>query len=130
MKVKLTSFVLAGLVVLALGVSSVALAAGGLAGTYTTTLKSPAELKGAWKLTLAQGGSYVVALNGQNVARGRYSSTATTITFDRERGSGCTGAGTYAWKKSGKYVTFVRKHESSSCKGRAIVFTHRFTQVR
>ena len=103
----------------ALAVSSVALAAGGLSGTYTTTIKSPAQLKGKWALTLAKGGTYTVAVNGQPVARGRYSSTATTITFDRERGSGCTGAGTYAWKKSGKTVTFTRKRESASCQARA-----------
>ena len=114
----------------ALATSSVALAAGGLPGTYTTTVKSPAQLKGTWNLTLAKGGTYTVALNGETVARGRYTSTATTITLDRERGSGCTGVGTYAWKKSGKTMTFVRKRESTSCQARATVLGHRFTQVR
>jgi hypothetical protein len=52
-----------------------------------------------------------------------------TITFARERGSACTGAGTYAWKKAGKVVTFVRKRESASCQARAVVLAHRFTQV-
>jgi hypothetical protein len=124
------SCALAVVAVAALAMSSVALAAGGLAGTYATTIKSPAQLKGKWALTLAKGGTYTVAVNRQAVARGRYSSTATTITFDRERGSGCTGAGTYAWRKSGKTVTFVRKRESPSCGARATVLSHRFTQVR
>ena len=114
----------------ALATSSVALAAGGLPGTYVTTVTSPAQLKGTWTLTLAKGGTYTVALNGQTVARGKYTATATTITLDRERGSGCTGAGTYAWKKSGKTMTFVRKRESASCQARGAVLGHRFTQVR
>ncbi len=101
-----------------------------MSGTYATTIKSPAQLKGKWVLTLAKGGVYTVAVDGQTVARGRYTSTAKTITLDRERGSGCTGAGTYAWKKSGKTMTFTRKRESASCQARALVLGHRFTQVR
>lgn len=113
----------------ALALSSVALAAGGLSGTYKTTISSPAQLKGTWALALAKGGKYTVTMSGQPVARGTYSSTSTTITFLRERGSGCNGVGTYAWKRSGKTVTFVRKREAPSCQGRAAVLAHRFTQV-
>jgi len=116
--------------VAALALSSVALAAGGLSGTYKTTINSPAQLKGTWALALARGGRYTVTMSGQPVARGTYSSTSTTITFLRERGSGCNGVGTYAWKRSGKTVTFVRKREAPSCQGRAAVLAHRFTQVR
>ena len=130
MRLKLTGFVLAGVAALSLGLSSVAVAGGGLSGAYSTTIKSPAQLEGKWVLTLAKGGVYTVAVDGQTVARGRYTSTAKTITLDRERGSGCTGAGTYAWKKSGKVVTFTRKRESASCQARALVLGHRFTQVR
>ena len=114
----------------AIVMSSVALAAGGLSGTYTTTIKSPAQLKGRWVLTYAQGGSYTVAVNGQVVARGKYTSTAKTITLYHEQGSGCTGAGTYDWKRSGKTVSFSKKRESASCQARAVVLAHRFTQVR
>lgn len=125
------------LVIAALATSSVALAASSvtrassaLTGTYTTTLKSPADLKGRWVLTFARGGSYTVQLNGQLVARGKHTSTAKTITLDREQGSQCTGAGTYAWKKSGKTLSFTKKRESASCQARALVLAHRFTQVR
>ena len=111
-------------------VSSVALAAGGLTGTYTTTVTSPPQLKGKWAITYAKNGTYAVAVNGGTVARGRYSATPKTITLFGERGSGCIGAGTYAWKKSGKTVTFTRKRESASCQARALVLSHRFTQVR
>jgi hypothetical protein len=113
----------------ALALSSVALAAGGLSGTYKTTIKSPAQLKGTWTLALAKGGKYTVTMSGQPVARGTYSSTSTTITFLRERGSGCNGVGKYAWKRAGKTVTFVRKREAPSCQGRAAVLAHRFTRV-
>ena len=114
----------------ALAVSSVALAGGGLSGKYVTTIKSPAQLKGKWAITFAKGGTYTVARNGETLARGRYASTANTITLDREQGSPCTGAGTYAWKKSGKTLTFAKKQESASCQVRAIVLLHRFTQAR
>jgi hypothetical protein len=129
MRLKLTGFVLAGVAALVLG-GSVAVAAGGLPGTYTTTISSPAQLKGKWSLSFAKGGAYSVRLNGEVLARGRFTATAKTITFDREQGSGCTGAGTYAWKKSGKTMTFARKRETSSCQARAAVLGHRFTQVR
>jgi hypothetical protein len=130
MKVKLTGFALAGVVVLMLGVSSVALAGGGVSGTYATKITNPYELKGKWVLTLASGGTYTVALNGAAVARGRYSTTATMITMARETGSGCVGSGTYAWKRSGKTMRFIRKREHPTCQGRAAVLAHRFTQVR
>ena len=126
MRLKLIGLVLVGLLVL--GVSSVALAAGGLPGTYTTTVKSPSQLKGKWVLTLATDGTYRVALNGKALARGTYSATPTTITLREPQG--CGGTGTYAWKKSGKTMTFIRKRESSSCPERAAVLAHRFTQVR
>jgi hypothetical protein len=114
----------------ALAVSSAAFAAGGPVGMYTTTVKSPAQLKGKWAITFTRAGSYTVALNGETVARGRYTSTPTTITLDRERGSGCSGAGTYAWKRAGKTVTFTRKRETPSCQARALVLSHRFTRTR
>ena len=79
-------------------------------------------------MKLANGGTFTVALNGQPLARGKYSATATTITFGRETGSGCAGSGTYAWKKSGKTMRFIRKREHPTCQGRAAVLAHRFTQ--
>ena len=124
-------FALAAAVTVALGVASVALAAGGLVGKYTTTISSPPQVKGKWSLTLVKGGAYTVAVNGDAVARGKYSATATRITFGRESGgSGCTGSGTYSWKKSGKTLRFTRIREAASCQGRAAVLAHRFTQVR
>jgi hypothetical protein len=128
MRVKLTVFVLAGVAALVLGASTVAQAAGGLAGTYTTTIKSPPNVKGKWALTFAKNGAWAVALNGQTLATGTYSATATTITL-REP-NGCRGTGTYAWKRSGKTMTFTRKREAPTCQIRAAVLSHRFTKVR
>jgi hypothetical protein len=114
----------------ALVVSSAALAAGGLTGKYTTTISSPAQIKGKWTVTLAKSGVYTVALNGKVGARGKYSATATTVTFREPASTGCGGSGTYAWKKSGSILRFMRKRESPRCQVRAAVLAHRFTQVR
>lgn len=114
----------------ALIVSSVALASGGVVGTYTTTVSSPADFKGKWSLILAKGGAFSVKFDGVVVARGKYTSNATTITFGREQGSPCAGAGTYGWKRSGKTMIFVKKREAPSCQGRALVLGHRFKHVR
>jgi hypothetical protein len=123
-------FTFAALLLAALVVSSVALGAGGLAGTYKATITNSGHLNGKWVVVLTKSGTYTVSMNGNALARGRYSATATAVTFDRETGSDCSGAGVYAWKTSGKTVTFVRKRETASCRARAAVLTRRFTQVR
>ena len=125
------SFALAAVTVGALVVSSFALASGGVVGTYTTTITKSNHLNGKWVLVLTKSGTYTVSQNGNGLARGSYTATATTLIFAHERDSGCTGAGTYAWTKTGKTMTFVVKHEHSSCGARAeILGRHRFTQVR
>jgi hypothetical protein len=114
----------------ALALAPGALGGGGVTGTYGATIKSPAQLKGKWVVALAKGGTYTVALNGERLARGTYSTTATTITFREPSQSGCGGTGTYAWKKSGKTLRFVRKREVDRCQARAAVLAHPFTQLR
>jgi hypothetical protein len=128
MRFKRSAF--AAVVAAALVVSPAAFAAGGIAGTYTTAIKSPAQLKGKWVVTFARGGAYTVKLNGKALVRGRYVATATTITLHESADNGCGGSGTYAWKKSGKTLRFIRKREAASCQVRAAVLAHRFTQVR
>jgi hypothetical protein len=86
-------------------------------------------LNGKWVIVL-KGGTYTVAQNGNTLARGKYTATATTITFAREPASGCAGSGTYGWKKSGRTITFVRKREHASCQARAEILGRRFTQVQ
>ena len=90
--------------------------------------QEPAQIKGKWVLTFANGGTYKVALNGQLLARGTYSATATTITLREPAGNGCGGSGTYAWKRSGKRLRFTRITESPKCAARAAVLAHTFSQ--
>lgn len=115
----------------ALAGSSLALGSGGVTGTYTTTITKSNHLNGKWVLVLGKAGTYTVSQNGNRLVRGTYTATATTITFAPEPASGCTGAGTYSWKRSGRTMTFVVKREPASCSARAeILGSHRFTQVR
>jgi hypothetical protein len=121
---------LAASVIAALALSSVALAGGTLAGKYTTTIKSPAQLKGTWVLNLAKGGTYTVVDNGQLLVRGKYSTTESKITFGHEAGNGaCAKSGTYTWKKTGKTLKFTRVRDSLAC-GRPAVLAHTFTEQR
>jgi hypothetical protein len=116
--------------VAALALSSVALAGGTLAGKYTTTIKSPAQLKGTWVLNLAKGATYTVG-NGQLVVRGKYSATRSKITFGHETGNGaCAKSGTYTWKKTARTLKFTRVSDSPLCSGRSGVLAHTFTQQR
>ena len=128
------SFVLAAAVVGVLIIPCGASAAGGVTGTYATTITKSNHLNGRWVLVLGTGGTYTVAQNGFTLARGKYSETGTAITFDREQGSGCRGPGTYAWRtytwpKSGKTITFALKREDASCGARAEILGHWFTQA-
>ena len=118
-------------VLAAFGLSSVALgAAGGVRGTYTTTITKPDMLKGKWSLTFAKGGTYKVVLNGRTLGRGTYSATASTVTMREPAGHGCGGSGTYAWRKSRTTMRFVRKREAASCQVRATVLARPFRVVR
>jgi hypothetical protein len=117
-------------VIAALALSSVALAGGTLAGKYTTTIKSPSQLKGTWVLNLAKSGTYTVVDDGQLLVRGKYSTTGSKITFGHETGNGaCAKTGTYTWKKTGKTLTFTRVRDSLAC-GRPAVLAHTFTEQR
>jgi hypothetical protein len=121
----------AAVLVVALALPSLALAGGTVTGRYTTTIKSPAQLRGVWVLNLATGGTYTVADNGSVLIRGKYSATGSTIAFGHEiGGAACTKSGTYSWKKTGKTLTFIRVHDSRLCSGRAGVLAHTFTQQR
>jgi hypothetical protein len=118
-------------VVAALALSSVALAGGTLAGKYTTTIKSPTQLKGTWVINLAKGGTYTIMDNGQLLVRGKYSTTRSKITFGHETGNGaCAKSGTYTWKKTARTLKFTRVHDSPLCSGRSQVLAHTFTQQR
>jgi hypothetical protein len=118
-------------VVAALALSSAAVAGGTLPGKYGTTIKSPAQFKGTWVLTLAKGGTYTILDSGQLLVRGKYSATGSRITFGHETGSGaCAKSGTYTWKKTATTLKFTRVSDSPLCSGRSAVLAHTFTQRR
>jgi hypothetical protein len=124
-------FAIASWIVVALALSSAALAGGTLAGKYATTIKTPAEFKGKWVLNLAKGGTYTVANNGQIFVRGRYSVTGSKITFGHESGAGaCPKTGKYTWKKTGTTLRFTRISDAPVCSGRSGVLASAFTQLR
>ena len=131
MSLKRTVVRCGAVMVAALAVSAVALAAGGgVAGTYATTVKSPAEMKGRWVLTFAKGGTYAVALTARPSARGRYSATATTITLREASRQRVRRIRHVRLEEDGEVPALRRKTEAASCQARAAVLSHRFTQVR
>jgi len=71
---------------------------------------------------------YVVSLNGETLATGTWSATATTITF-REP-DGCGGTGTYGWKRAKAVVRFTPKREDARCQVRRAVLAHPFVEGR
>ena len=131
-------FALAVSVVLALALSSVALAAGTLSGTYKTKVTSNAEqgfLKGTWTIKF-KGAAYTVTDNGKVVVHGKDTIKGSKITFQDTSGKfACLGAGTsgtYTFKVTGKKLTFtkVKEAKKSCAAGRAVVLTSgTFTKV-
>jgi hypothetical protein len=110
-----------------LALPSVALAGASLPGKYTTKLTAPKQFKGTWAMTVKNGLTYTIALNGKVVVKGRYASIGRQITFSNETGpAACPTPGTYLWKRSGKTLTFKRI-DDSSCAGRSLVLGHPFT---
>ncbi len=123
-------FATAAAIVATLGLSSVALAGGTLAGKYSTKIASPAQFKGTWVVNFAKGGTYTVADNGHVVVHGKYSATGTSVTLGHETGpAACPTSGKYIWKRTGKTMKFTRVSDSSACSGRSGVLSHTFTQV-
>ena len=120
---------LAASVAAVLASPSLAVAGGSLAGTYKTTIASPAQFKGTWVLKFAPAGSYTVADNGHVIVRGKYTDSGSKITFVHETGqAACAKAGTYTWTKSAKTVRFKRISDPASCSGRITILSHPLTQ--
>jgi hypothetical protein len=114
------------LVITALALPSIVFAGPNLPlGKYTTTVKTPARLKGIWVLNFAKGGKYTIKDNGAVVVHGHFTSTS-RIYFSNETGpAACPQSGVYAWKRAGKTLKFTKI--SDPCVGRAAVLGHSFT---
>jgi hypothetical protein len=111
---------------LALALPSVVLAVRNLPlGKYTTTVKTPAALKGIWVLNFLKGGKYRITDNGAVVVRGHFTSTSRIYLSNETGPLACPQFGVYAWKRTGKTLKFTKV--SDPCVGRATVLGHPFT---
>ena len=111
---------------LALALPSVVLAGRNLPlGKYTTSVKTPARLKGIWVLNFMQGGKYTITDNGVVVVRGHFTSTSRIYLSNETGPAACTQFGVYAWERAGKTLRFTKV--SDPCVGRAAVLGHPFT---
>jgi hypothetical protein len=106
-----------------------ALAAGGLTGTYKTTITGSKHFNGTWTLQFTKKGAYTVKENGEVMVNGSFTSTDSKLTFLKgDKGPGaCPGVGKYQWDLTGKTLKFTRI--SDSCSGRRTVLSHTFTKA-
>lgn len=107
----------------AFAIVPVALAAGGLRGTYTTKLTGT-PVGGTWTIKFA-GGKYHVKDNGSPVVHGVFTIKGADVTFKDTGGRGkCSGTGKYSFKVKGKKLTFTKiKDSGKGCVGRVTVLT-------
>jgi hypothetical protein len=114
-------------VVAVLAVAATSLAASSLNGTYSTTISSPAQLKGKWTVDFQPGNKYSVGENSKVDTFGQYTLSGSTITFKDTAGPGrCPGntaSGTYTIAVHGSSIAFKTKHDA--CAGRAAVLNGR-----
>jgi hypothetical protein len=102
-------------------------------GTYQTTIKEPATLKGLWRIKFHVG-TDTDFLNGTKVASGKYTISGTTISFAQPAvpaGSPetCQSSGKYTFRLSGRTLKFTKI--SDPCNSvRGELLSHRFTHLR
>jgi hypothetical protein len=122
-------------VLLALSVTSVALATGGL-GKFKTTITGKGAktdhgmLDGTWTIDLSSPTSGKVRLtkNGRNGNGGTYVITGSTITLTPTKKRLCTTKGIYKYKLTGRKLTFTKV--SDTCIVRSDILTaRRWTKV-
>jgi hypothetical protein len=118
--------------VIAAAVPSVAIAAGGLSGTYKTTVHTTAlggALNGTWKIKFTSNG-YMVSFGGKVVVSGRNAYNGPRIVFNDTSGADkCSGSGVYTYKLTGNKLTFTKVSDTQSCIGRQLVLKGTLTKV-
>ena len=117
----------------ALALSSAALAAGTLSGTYKTKITGTAlggSLNGTWTIKF-KSGNYTVTDEGIAVVHGKYSIKGTKITLNDKSGKdACPGPGIYKFKPTGKKLKFTRVSDpNENCIGRVTVLAGSYTKV-
>jgi hypothetical protein len=113
--------------------TGVALASGGLSGTFKTTIKGDSalggQLNGTWTIKF-KNGTYHVTSNGHAVTHGRFAISGKDISLTDTGGTAkCNGTGTYKFKLSGSTLKFTKLMDTKSCIGRQGVLSHPFTKV-
>ena len=102
-------------------------------GTYQTTIKEPASLKGVWRIEF-HAGTDTDYLNGTKVASGTYTISGSTITFAQPAvpaGSAqtCQTPGTYTFRLPGRTLTFTKI--SDPCNSvRSEILSHVYIHIR
>jgi hypothetical protein len=113
-------------IIAALALPAVVLAGSNLPlGKYTTTVKTPARLKGIWVLDFMKGGRYTITDNGAVVVRGHFTSTSRIYLSNETGPAACSQFGVYSWKRTGKTLKFTKV--SDPCVGRPTVLARPFT---
>ncbi|HWF72441.1 MAG TPA: lipocalin family protein [Solirubrobacteraceae bacterium] len=117
----------------ALALCSVALAGGGLSGTYKTKVHTSAlqgALNGTWTIAF-KSGAYTVTDNGAAVIHGKYAVKGDKITLtDKSGKDACPAPGTYKFTLTGKKLRFARVSDSNpACIGRVTVLGGKFTKI-
>jgi hypothetical protein len=110
--------------VLAATTATVAVASGGLSGSYKTTITRPAFLRGSYRITFTPGHFTVHGPSGY-VAHGTDRVSGSRITI---RGGGkCGSPGTYSFKRSGRSLTF--KKIKDPCPRAPLITAHSWTKA-
>jgi hypothetical protein len=120
-------------VVAALALSSAALAASTLNGTYRTKIHTTAlggAVNGTWTIKL-KSGNYTVIHKGRTTVHGKYSIKGSKITLKGGTGpNACPAPGTYKFKLKGKTLKFTKVSDSNpACVGRQTVLKGTFTKI-
>ncbi len=122
---------LVGLIAL-LAAAPAALAVAGPSGRYDTTITKPAQLKGAWTVTFANGRDSDY-LNGKKIASGTYTRSGSIISFAQRRApkgqKQCQTPGKYRFTLSAGTLRFTKI--SDPCNPiRRTLLSHRFTAIK
>ena len=123
---------IAAAIVAGLALSSAAVAAGTLSGTYKTKVHTTAlggQLNGTWTIKFKTG-AYTVTDAGKVVIHGKYTIKSGKISLtDKSGPDKCPGTGVYKFKLTGKALKFTKVSDKPACIGRQTVLAGNFTKV-
>ncbi len=110
-------------------VASVAMAKGGLNGSWQTKITTPKQLKGTWVVKFTPG-HYNVKLGKTPIVHGTDTIKGNKISLTDTGGAGkCKGTGVYKFKITGAKLNFTKVSDTKACSGRSTVLSHTFTKL-